>query len=950
VTASQARSLSPTISPQRTILRKEHLPRLATLALLVVLTAGFSGCGGESTQELLASAKTKLEKEDSRGAVIQLKAALQQSPQLPEARYLLGKALLAEGKVAEAMVELEKARDLKHSDDAVLPLLAQGLLAMRQAKKLTDLYGNTSLTDPTAHASLKASVAEALCVQGKLDLCEASVKQVLQLDAKNTAGRMLQARLMAGRGEMDPALAVLDGLLTEQPKKVEAWHLKGDILTVGKRDAAGGTAAYKQALQVQPRYAAAHTSLIRSALQRGDIAAFKSALDDMSRALPGHPETLLFEAQRALADKQYATARNQVQKLLQAAPGNVMVLQTAGALELESGSLAQAERHLSKALQFEPRLVGARRLLAETYSRSGQPAKALSILQPLVEHPNVSAAVLETAAVAHLQNGQLVEAETLFKRAAKLAPNDTKIKTALAIAQIAKGDAQGGFAELESIAARDSGTYTDMALVSARLRQRDYPAALLALDRMQNKQPTNAIPHHIRGQVLALRKDFAGARANFEKATALDPRYFPALASLVDLDVRDKKLEAAIARMDAELSREPHNYRALGILVSLRQRTGAPPEGVRSLLTAAVKASPDQAAPRLLLGEYLLSVRDYSAAKAAAQEATSALPNDMQLVDLLGRAQQAAGDVQQALSAFGKVAAAHPSSAEAQMRLAEVQLLNKDFDAATRTLKKVLQIDPQSLPAQNRLSQLAVQDKRFGEALTFAKTVQRQQPARAAGYMMEGDIHTQQGKAGPALAAYRSALARESSTLSAIKVHLATSMALSSADADRFAASWLKEYPGDEIFLVHLGTLAMNRQQFGAAEGHFKSVLALQPEHPATLNNMAWVLLQQSKPGALPYAEKANQLAPEHAEFMDTLAAALAENGQLAKAVDLQRKALAKASAAAAPAYRLRLAKLLLKAGDSAKARTELETLKAMGDKFPGQDEVTALLKGKTAP
>ncbi len=142
----------------------------------------------------------------------------------------------------------------------------------------------------------------------------------------------------------------------------------------------------------------------------------------------------------------------------------------------------------------------------------------------------------------------------------------------------------------------------------------------------------------------------------------------------------------------------------------------------------------------------------------------------------------------------------------------------------------------------------------------------------------------------------------------------------------------------------------MSTKQFGAAEGHFKAVLALQPEHPATLNNLAWVLLQQGKTGALAYAEKANQLAPDQPALMDTLAAALAEDGQLAKAVDLQRKALAKATAAAAPSFRLRLAKLLLKAGDSAKARTELETLKALGDKFPGHDEVTALLKGKDRP
>jgi putative PEP-CTERM system TPR-repeat lipoprotein len=462
-----------TITSQRIILRKELLPRLATIAVLVVLTASFSGCGGESAQELLASAKTKLEKEDSKGAVIQLKSALQQSPQLAEARFLLGKALFAEGKVGEAMVELEKARDLKHPDDAVLPLLAQGMLAMRQAKKLTDLYGNSSLTDPTAHAALKATVAAAYGAQGKLDLSEASVKQALELDAKNATARILQARLMAGRGEMDPALEVLDSLLVDQPKKIDAWHLKGDILAVGKQDTTGAATAYRQALQIQPRYAAAHISLVNMALRKGDMTAFKAAVDDMSKALPGQPGTLLFEAHSALADKKYAVARNLVQKLLQATPNNFLVLQTAGALELDSGSLVQAEKYLSQALQFEPRLLTARRLLAQTFVRSGQPAKALAILQPLVEQPNVSAAVLASAADAHLQNGQLAEAEALFARAAKLAPDDTRIKTALALAQIAKGNTQGGFAELESIAASDSGTYTDMALVSARLRQKD---------------------------------------------------------------------------------------------------------------------------------------------------------------------------------------------------------------------------------------------------------------------------------------------------------------------------------------------------------------------------------------------------------------------------------------------------------------------------------------------
>lgn len=923
---------------------------LSMPALLLAGSLALIGCAGESAQDSVAAAKVNLEKADNKAAIVQLKSALQQHPELAEARFLLGKALLAAGDVPVALVELEKARDLKYPDNEVVPVLAQALLAMGKPKKLTDLLGGISLPDPIAHGALKALVAAAFGAQGKLDQYEANVKVALQLDPKNALARVLQARLMAGRGELDVALTVLDSLLAELPKQVNAWHLKGDILTLGKRDAVSGASAYKKALEIEPRYVAAHVSLISAALGRGDSAGFKAAVDGMSKALPGLPDTLLFEAQRALVDKNFAAARNITQKLLQAAPASAFVLQTAGAVEFESGSLIQAERHLSKALQSEPGLPAARRMLAQTYLRSGQAPKALATLQPLLEQPNVDAAALSTAANAHLQNGQLAEAEALFNRAAKLAPDDSRIKTALALTQIAKGNTQGGFAELESIAASDSGTYTDMALVIARLRQNDLGAALLALDKMQSKQPNNAISHHIRGQIMVQRKDFAAARTSFERANALDPRYFPALESLIDLDVRDKKPEAAISRMEAELAREPRNYRALGILASLRQKTGAEPESIKSLLSAALKAAPDQAAPRMLLGEYLLSIKDYNGAKAAAQDATATLPNELQLVDLLGRAQLAAGDTQQALSAFGKVAAAHPASAEAQMRLAEAQLRNKDLDAASRTLKRVLQIDPQSLPAQNRLMQLALQGKRFDEALGIAKAVQRQQPTRAAGYLMEGEVHAQQRKLGPALAAFRAALEREKSTLNAMRVHAATSLALSSADAERFAASWTKDHPKDVVFMTHLGSVAMDQKRYSAAEGHFRAVLTLKPEHPVTLNNLAWVLLQQGKAGAMPYAERANQLAPDQAPFMDTLAAALAEDGQLAKAVDLQRKALAKASAAVAPSYRLRLAKLLLKAGDSAKARTELETLKALGDKFPGQDEVTALLKGKAAP
>src|SRR6478736_4974119 len=64
------------------------------IASAVIAGASLSGCGKQSPDALIASAKQYLSQGDQKAASIQLKNALQTNPDLPEARFLLGKALL----------------------------------------------------------------------------------------------------------------------------------------------------------------------------------------------------------------------------------------------------------------------------------------------------------------------------------------------------------------------------------------------------------------------------------------------------------------------------------------------------------------------------------------------------------------------------------------------------------------------------------------------------------------------------------------------------------------------------------------------------------------------------------------------------------------------------------------------------------------------------------------
>jgi tetratricopeptide (TPR) repeat protein len=137
----------------------------------------------------------------------------------------------------------------------------------------------------------------------------------------------------------------------------------------------------------------------------------------------------------------------------------------------------------------------------------------------------------------------------------------------------------------------------------------------------------------------------------------------------------------------------------------------------------------------------------------------------------------------------------------------------------------------------------------------------------------------------------------------------------------------------------------MSAKDYPLAELRYRKVIALRPDDAAALNNVAWLLVQQGKPGALVLAERANELAPDNPVIMDTLALALAADKQWPQALDWQRKAVDKASEAAQPGYRLGLARLLARSGDKAAARSQLEILAKLGDKFADQAEVTQLMK-----
>ncbi|HET9043145.1 MAG TPA: tetratricopeptide repeat protein, partial [Burkholderiales bacterium] len=135
--------------------------------LLVAAVALLAACGQDSPDKLVASAKGFIEKKVYKSAEIQLKTARQKEPELGEARYLLGVALLETGDYSSAEKEFRKAIEYRYAPAAAYPKLARSLTLQGDAKKLVAELGAVRLDDPAAQAALGTEIGFAHLALGQ---------------------------------------------------------------------------------------------------------------------------------------------------------------------------------------------------------------------------------------------------------------------------------------------------------------------------------------------------------------------------------------------------------------------------------------------------------------------------------------------------------------------------------------------------------------------------------------------------------------------------------------------------------------------------------------------------------------------------------------------------------------------------------------------------------------
>jgi putative PEP-CTERM system TPR-repeat lipoprotein len=905
--------------------------RLLKGAAIVLAALLMTGCGRDSPQELVKSAQEYIGKGDANAAVIQLRNALQKAPDNAEARYLLGTLLTKRGDAAGAVKELRRALELGYPADQVMPELAKALIEDGDAKELIAEFGTTALSNPAAQAAFKTTLGEAFLSLGKTQEAEAAFTAALALRPDFADASLGIATLRAGAGDLAAATKIVDDVIAAPAAPPEAFLLKAQLLYgQGQLDAARDV--LEKLVEAKPDLPTARYRLASLLVAKGDFDGAKAQVAAMRKMSKQDPRAYYVDALIASRRNDLPAAREAIQQVLKGSPQHVPSLLLAGEIEYRAGQFNQARDYLRRALKEAPGLPYAKRLLAATYLRLGNPAHALEELQPLLGRGFKDPQLMAIAGETYLELGDLAAAGQYFTQATALAPKNVAARTRLGQVRFAEGDTEGAIRELEAASALDpNAASADLALVVSLLRKREFDKALDAVATLEKKQPNSPVVYNLRGLVYLAKRDIADARASFERAIKIQADYLPAVTNLAMLDRLDKKPELARKRFEAILEKEPTNEQALLALANLEQALGDDPGKIETLIKRAVAASPQSVSARIALVTFYMRKGDGKQALLAAQEANSTVPDDPRTLDLLGRVQLATGDATLAVGTFTKLVAARPESVEPLILLARALVLVKEYDRAIEKLRAALVIKPDLIDANREIVAIYAASSRPEQALQEIKALQKQRPNDARVYVLTGDFWVTQRKWSEAEAAYVAAQKRAPDDAAiAMKVHAAASSGGKTAAADAGAERWLRSHPKDIALRSYLAERALRVHDYKTAARYYQAIVALQPENAIMLNNLAWVSGELNDPKALSYGEKALSLAPKNPSILDTVGTLLVKKGDVAPGVEKLQQA-----AQAAPYQtdiHLHLAKALIKAGDKAAARKELEALAAAGN------------------
>jgi putative PEP-CTERM system TPR-repeat lipoprotein len=499
-------------------------------------------------------------------------------PKNATARMRLGQVRFAEGDTEGAIRDLEAASALDPNVSSADLALIANLLRQKQIDQALAAVGRLEKKQPNNPlvynvkgivylakrdlAAARANFERALQIQSDYLPAVGNLAQLDRLDKKPEAARKRYEAILEKEPNNEHALLGLAGLLVSlgsDPNEIES--------------------VLKKAVAANPQAVNARVALVSFYMRRGDGKQALQAAQEANTVLPDDPRTLELLGQVQLATGDPTLAVGTFSKLVAARPGAVEpLLRLAGALVVAK-DYDKAVEKLREALTINPELFEANRDIVAIYAMSGRTEQALREINAIQRRwPGARGYVLEGELWASQQ--KWAEAESAFRTAQRLAPDDGMVATKLHVAASSAG----------------KGTAADA-----------------AADKWLRDHPKDIVLRNYFGERALRKQDYKSAARYYQAIVAQQPDNAMFLNNLawVSGELGDPK---ALSYAEKASALAPTNAAVLDTLGMLLIKKGDVPQGLERLQKAA-QLAPNASDIRLHLAKALIKAGDKAAAR-----------------------------------------------------------------------------------------------------------------------------------------------------------------------------------------------------------------------------------------------------------------------------------------------------------------------------------------------
>lgn len=683
------------------------------------------------------------EKIEPRELVDRLRTATVRDPQNAVLRFLLGRALVQQGRTDEAMGHWRLAADLAPSWSLPYIMVARTLTKLGQAQAAVDdareAWERAPNNPAPAKALAVARYARALEVgdpkeyENVLDL----VSQIQKYLPGESETLPMYVDLLARVGKRDEAVTALRGALSDQQDRpAETWVSLIEISQRQKLGLEGQLLERAKAVHgTTPAIALAEASLLG---RSGKIAEGLELLKKSAAANPQHARmewdgavatyldvadpSAAVEAWKALGESnpQSLNVQNAILESQAAWSNSALIDQTITRLKELTGEQSHAwrthrarwllengtgEKELAEAISLLNEVVSAsenqiepRRLLAKALMKANNYGGAIDQLKIAAERSSSPAVLLELVRAMH-KAAQFDQAKEYLNRLARLPNPRPEVRREVARLYAEQGELQQAIDLLDDAAGTDNAAAAQLADLYRRQSAGEQAQGLYE----KVMADPNASASALQGAA-----EFFASRGQMQRA------------------------QEALARL--ETKDLPPGVRELVRATFAERHTSA--EEAREQYLAATQAAPDDVRTWVHLADFYVRTKQFQEAISAADQGLQRHPGNGDLEATKVKASVLASgnaptDLKPLIEALAKDAD-NAASVEALRVIQEVRQGGGGNDQMLARLQPVAERHPQFFPLQALLVQGLMQQRQFDSATAVAERTMAKMPASAA--------------------------------------------------------------------------------------------------------------------------------------------------------------------------------------------------------------------------